>query len=49
MIAEFMFLDGVSSEGIAPNIEAYDRHVPCMGDLVYFGQKQQLGAFSRRR
>jgi len=35
MITELEFLDGVGSEGIARNIEAYDGYVPCIGDLVY--------------
>jgi hypothetical protein len=35
MAIELEFLDGIGAEGIANNIEAYDGHIPCIGDLVY--------------
>lgn len=35
MITELEFLNGVGSEGVASNIQAYDGQVPCIGDLVY--------------
>ncbi len=34
MITGLEFLDGVGSESIAPNIEAYDGHVPSVSDRV---------------
>ena len=45
MITELEFLDGVGSEGIAPNIEAYDGHVPCIGDLVYLDRNGNWAPF----
>ena len=45
MTTELEFLDGVGSKDIAPNIEACDRHVPCIDDLVYLDRNGNLEPF----
>jgi len=45
MITELEFLDGIGSESIAPNIEAYDGHPLGIGDLVYLDRNGSWAPF----
>ena len=45
MITELEFLDGIGSEGVAPSIEVYDGHVPCIGDLVILDRNSNREPF----
>jgi hypothetical protein len=45
MAIELEFLDGIGSVGIANNVEAYDGHVPVIGDLVYLATQGERKPF----